>query len=134
MRVYLNNFSAALTAQVSASAGFIQIEADKYALLKAAFDDAVAAYGRAEVELDLTLDDGLHVEIVRVLTFGDGATILVARAQQGTVASAFSVAATRVELRVTAQALRDLPHALARCIATNGSSVLIGANGTVLTH
>jgi len=134
MRVYLNNFSAALTEQVSDSAGFIQIEADKYALLKAAFDDAVAAYGRAEVELDLTLDDGLHVEIVRVLSFDDAATILVERAQQGTVASTFSVAATRVELRLTAQALRDLPHEVASRIATNGSSVLIGADGTVLTH
>lgn len=134
MRVYLNNFSAALTADVSASDGFIQIEADKYALLKAAFDDTVAAYGRAEVELDLTLDDGLHVEIVRVQTFGDGPTILVERAQQGTVASTFSIAATRVELRVTAQALRDLPHEVASRIVTNGSSVLIGADGTVLTH
>ena len=131
MQVYLNNFSAALTEDVSDSAVVIQIEADKYALLQAAFDDTVAAYGRAE--LDLTLDDGTHVEIVRVLTFGAG-TLSVERAQQGTVATTFSVAATRMELRLTAQALRDLPHEVASRIVTNGSSVLIGADGTVLTH
>lgn len=133
MRVFLNNFAAALTADVSGSAGYLEIDPAKHVLLKAAFDDTVAAYGRAE--LDLTLDDGQGVEIVRVLGFDLGLVrLLVERAQQGTPAGAFARASTRVELRLTAQALRDLPHESANRIATNGASVLIGADGAVLTH
>lgn len=128
MRVFLNNWSTPLLNDLSG--GVLSVSTTAAQALKSAIDSAPP-----DAQTYLTLDDGVQQEIVRVTGVDvDLGRIYIVRAQEGTSALTWNPSTTTVSLRVTAGYLNDLHNAIISRIATNGTEVLIGANGEVLSH
>lgn len=122
---YVNNWRTALTAQALAGDGTMTVPAA---------DAALISNASAEDFYLLTLeDDQDNREIVRV-TAANGVTgeMTVMRAQEGFSARDWP-SGTLIEMRVTAQTLRDLQFD-PDDILTDGSNVLVGNDGNVLTQ
>jgi hypothetical protein len=138
MRVFVNNWSTKLLQGISSASGNAVMDTLYVSTAAAqALKDAItrAQQIRADAQTYLTLDDGVNVEIVRVNDLDAvSGWIDVYRAQEGTAAPAWTATSTTVSLRVTAVYLDNLHNDIVSRIATNGTDVLIGANGEVLTH
>ncbi|HSH29958.1 MAG TPA: hypothetical protein VK971_08650 [Thiohalobacter sp.] len=122
---YVNNWRTALTAQALAGDGTMTVPAA---------DAALISNASAEDFYLLTLeDDQDNREIVRV-TAANGVTgeMTVTRAQEGFSARDWP-SGSLIEMRVTAQTLRDLQFD-PDDILTDGSNVLVGNDGNVLTQ
>lgn len=112
MRLFIDNFSARLTAEASAVAAGIFIAPAQAALLPALTGGNY---------LSLTLDDGISIEIVYLTAINAGTgELTVTRGREGTSATTFAVN-SRVEARLTAQGLADLKQQVIDSIITSGS-------------
>lgn len=127
MLKFINNFKAALTAPLDSAA--LQINIDGISALK-----LVAELGTPNVphQVSLTLFDNSNVEVIYVLSATAEGIAQVARGQDGTDPIAWPAGA-QIEARLTREIMAAIPVLANAMICTDGTDVLIGDDGSVLT-
>lgn len=122
MQRFLNNWSTTLTQSATVSDTEIHIDVNEANKL-------LSDYQQGDYYL-LTLDDGSNIEIVKVVAINSG-VLSVNRAQEDTLARSWN-SETKVEMRITAEALGKFEAMIDRVLTANGE-VLVSPDGNVMS-